>query len=142
MLVPNSDITIKNVGVNPTRTGILDIFKQMGGNIEITNERIISNEKVADIRVTSSSLTGLTIEGDIIPRLLDEVPIITVAATMAQGTTIIKDLNGYKVKESGRIKLIIGELLKMGAHIKETDDGLIIEGGTPINVNVNCRTCR
>lgn len=129
LIVPNSDITIKNVGVNPTRTGILDIFKTMGAKIELLNERTISNEKVADIRVVSSSLKGVTIEGDIIPRLIDEIPIIAVAATMAKGTTEIKDLNGFKIKDSDKVKMLVTELSKLGASVQETETGLIIQGG-------------
>jgi len=131
-LVPNSDITIKNVGVNPTRTGIIDVLKSMGANIEIINEHIVSNEKVADIRVTSSTLRATTIEGDMVPRLLDEVPVIAVAACLAKGTTTIRDLSGFKIKESGKLKYLVGELSKMGATIQETEDGLIIEGGTEL----------
>ncbi len=136
LLVPNSDVTIKNVGVNPTRTGIIDVFKSMGAKIEILNERTISNEKVADIRVMSSSLESTTVEGDIIPRLIDEIPLIAVAATMAKGTTVIKDLKGFKIKESNKIKLLTVELSKLGALVQETDDGLIIQGGKPLKGTV------
>ncbi|TYQ16646.1 UNVERIFIED_CONTAM: 3-phosphoshikimate 1-carboxyvinyltransferase [Acetivibrio alkalicellulosi] len=129
LLVPNSDIVIKNVGINPTRTGIIDVYKSMGANIQLLNECTINNEKVADIRVTSSSLKATEIMGDIIPRLIDEIPIIAVAATMASGTTTFKNLNGFKIKESNKIKCLITELSKLGASIRETDDGLIIEGG-------------
>ena len=129
LLVPNSDITIKNVGVNPTRTGIIDVFRDMGAKIEIHNERTVSNEKVADIRVMSSSLNAVSISGEIIPRLIDEIPLIAVAATIAKGTTEIKDLGGFKIKESNKIKMLTTELSKLGASVKETENGLIIEGG-------------
>ncbi len=129
LLVPNSDITIRNVGVNPTRTGILDIYKKMGAKIEILNERTLSNEQVADIHVVTSSLSSITIEGEIIPRLIDEIPMIVVAAAFAKGTTVIKDLKGFKIKESSRLKTLVFELSKMGASLHETEDGLIIEGG-------------
>ncbi len=129
LLVPNSDVTIKNVGINPTRTGILDVYKSMGAKIEILNERTVNNEKVADIRATSSSLKATEIKGALIPRLLDEIPIIAVAATMAKGTTVFKDLNGFKIKESNRLKYIVQELSKLGASIRETEDGMIVEGG-------------
>lgn len=129
LLVPNSDITIKNVGVNPTRTGIIDVFRDMGAKIEIHNERTVSNEKVADIRVMSSSLKAVNISGEIIPRLIDEIPLIAVAATIAKGTTEIKDLGGFKIKESNKIKMLSTELSKLGASVKETENGLIIEGG-------------
>ncbi len=136
ILVPNSDLVIKNVGINPTRTGIIDVFKMMGAKIDINNERIISNEKVADIHVTSSQLNAVTIEGEIVPRLLDEVPIIAVAASIAKGTTIIKDLTGFKIKELGKLKLLTTELSKLGASIHETEDGLIIEGGRTLKGTV------
>lgn len=136
LITANSDITIKNVGFNPTRTGIIDVYKSMGANIEILNERIVSNEKVADIRVTSSSLKGIDIEGEMIPRLIDEIPIICVAAAMAKGTTCIKNLKGIKIKESGRVKAFLTELSKTGAKIIETDDGIAIEGGKPLKGTV------
>ncbi|MFA6308750.1 MAG: 3-phosphoshikimate 1-carboxyvinyltransferase [Clostridia bacterium] len=129
LLVPNSDITIRNVGINPTRTGILDIYKKMGAKIEITNERVVSNERVADIRAKSSSLKAVTIDRTVIPSLLDEIPIIAVAATYAKGTTTIEGLSGYKIKETNRIKSLVAELLKMGAKVRETEDGMVIEGG-------------
>ncbi|HEX3028980.1 MAG TPA: 3-phosphoshikimate 1-carboxyvinyltransferase [Clostridia bacterium] len=135
LLVPNSDITIKNVGINPTRTGILDVYKSMGAKIDILNERTVSNEKVADIHVSTSTLSPATIGGDIIPRLIDEIPVIAVAAAMANGTTTIKDLKGFKIKES-RIKALTKELLKMGANVRETEDGMIIEGGKPLRGTV------
>ncbi|WP_338029051.1 3-phosphoshikimate 1-carboxyvinyltransferase [Acetivibrio clariflavus] len=129
LIVPNSDIVIKNVGVNPTRTGIIDVYKSMGAKIEILNERTVSNEKIADIRVVSSQLKATTIEGDLIPRLIDEIPIIAVAAAMANGKTTINNLKGFKLKDSGKIKMLTTELSKLGALVQETEDGLIIEGG-------------
>ena len=129
LLVPDADITIKNVGVNPTRIGLLDVYKKMGGKIEIQNLRTVSNEQVADIRVKSSSLKATVIDGDTILKLLDEIPVLVVAATMAKGTTEIKDLRGFKIRESGRLKNVVEELCKMGASITETSDGLVIEGG-------------
>jgi len=132
LIVPNSDITIRNVGINPTRTGILDVYKKMGAKIEITNERVVSNEKVADIRARSSSLTAIKIDKSMIPSMLDEIPIIAVAAACAKGTTTIEGLSGYKIKESNKIKSLIAELCKMGARVSETEDGMIIEGGKPL----------
>jgi len=129
LIVPNSDIVIKNVGVNPTRTGIIDVYKSMGAKIEILNERTVSNEKIADIRVVSSQLKATTIEGELIPRLIDEIPIIAVAATMANGKTTINNLKGFKLKDSGKIKMLTTELAKLGALVQETEDGMIIEGG-------------
>ncbi|NMB34326.1 MAG: 3-phosphoshikimate 1-carboxyvinyltransferase [Clostridium sp.] len=128
IIVPNSDIVIKGVGINPTRAGILEVYKSMGAHIELLNKRTVNNEEIADIRVVSSSLKGTTIKGDIIPRLIDEIPIITVAAAMAEGTTTIKGLDGFKTKESGKLKRILAELAKLGARVNETEDGAVIEG--------------
>ncbi len=128
LITPNSDIIIKNVGINETRSGILDILKSMNGNIEILDKRIISNEEIADIRVKYSELKGTTIQGAIIPRLIDEIPVIAVAATQAQGTTIIKDAQDLRNKEADRITAVKTELKKLGADIEETPDGLIING--------------
>lgn len=136
LLVPNSDVVIKNVGMNPTRTGILDIYKSMGAKIEILNERTSSNENVADIRVKSSSLNAVTISEGMIPRLIDEIPVIAVAAAMANGVTAIKGLKGFKIKESGRVKALVTELSKMGANVHETEDGMVIEGGKPLKGTV------
>ena len=130
LIIPNSEITIKNVGINETRSGIIDVLKSMNGNIELVNERIISNEKVADIKVKYSDLKATTIEGEIIPRLIDELPIIAVAATQAEGTTIIKDAQDLRNKEADRITAVKTELKKLGANIEETNDGFIINGKT------------
>ncbi|MBQ3641042.1 3-phosphoshikimate 1-carboxyvinyltransferase [bacterium] len=130
LIVPDSDIIIKNVGINETRAGIIDVFKAMNGNIEILNERLVSNEKVADIRVKYSELKSTEISGDIIPRLIDEIPVIAVVATQAAGTTIIKDAQDLRNKEADRISAVKTELSKLGADIEETQDGLIIKGKT------------
>ncbi len=124
----NSEILLKNVGINQTRTGIIDALKAMGGNIAIENESIINGEKIANIRVKYSALHGTTIGGADIPRLIDEIPVLAVAACFAKGTTIIKDAQELKVKESNRIQTIITELKKFGADITETEDGMIING--------------
>ena len=136
LLVPNSDITILNVGINPTRTGILDVYKKMGAKMEVLNERFFGNEKVADIRVTTSQLKSTVIGEEMVPRLIDEIPVITVAAALAKGTTEIKGLKGFKIKESGRIKALVAELSKMGASLRETEDGLVIEGDRPLKGTV------
>ncbi len=133
LIVPNSEITIKNVGINPTRTGIIDVLFAMGGKIELSNRRTLNNEPVADITVSSSVLQGTTIGGQIIPRLIDEIPIIAVAASIAKGTTIIKDAEELKVKESNRIQTVVTELSKAGVDIQETEDGMIINGGNPLH---------
>lgn len=132
LIVPNSEITLKNVGLNPTRTGIIDVVNKMNGNIEILDERIVSNEVVGDLRITYSDLKACVIEGEIIPRLIDELPVIAVLATQAQGTTIIKDAGDLRNKESDRIKAVVEELKKLGANIEETPDGFIIEGKTKL----------
>jgi 3-phosphoshikimate 1-carboxyvinyltransferase len=142
LLVPNSDIVIKDVGVNPTRTGILNVYKQMDAKIELLNERTVSGESVADIHVMTSGLKGTKIDRQIVPSLIDELPVIIVAASLAEGTTEITGLSGFKVKESGKLKAISMELAKMGAKITETEDGLIIEGrkslrGTVVDSNNN-----
>jgi 3-phosphoshikimate 1-carboxyvinyltransferase len=142
LLVKNSDIIIRNVGVNPTRTGILDVFKSMGAKIELLNERVDSNERVADIHVVTSPLNCTKIDKSLIPSLLDELPVITVAAAFAKGTTEITGLSGFKIKESGKMKALAFELLKMGAKISENEDGLVVEGketlrGTIVESNNN-----
>ena len=128
LIVPNSKIILKNVGLNPTRTGILEVVKAMGGNIEILDEKEISGEPVGDIKVEYSELKSCTIEGEIIPKLIDEIPVIAVLATQANGTTIIKDAQDLRNKESDRIKATVTELKKLGADIEKTPDGFIING--------------
>ncbi len=127
-VMKNSDVLIKNVGVNPTRTGILDVARAMGADIIEQNIRTENNEPVADLLVKSSTLKGTIIEGAIIPRLIDEIPIIAVMALMAEGETIIRDASELKVKETNRISAVCTELKKCGADITETDDGMIIRG--------------
>ncbi|WP_245613706.1 3-phosphoshikimate 1-carboxyvinyltransferase [Alkalihalobacterium bogoriense] len=127
-IVPNSSITLLNVGVNPTRTGIIDVLQQMGANLVIENERTINDEPVADLTISTSSLKGIEISGDIIPRLIDEIPVIALLATQAEGKTVIKDAEELKVKETNRIDTVVSELLKLGASIEATDDGMIIYG--------------
>ena len=128
LIVPNSDIIIKNVGLNPTRAGIIKVAKQMGANIEILNQEEISGELVGDIRVKYSELKGTEISGEIIPTLIDEIPVIAVLATQANGITTIKDAADLRNKESDRISAIVIELKKLGADIQETQDGFIVNG--------------
>ena len=132
-IMPDASITIKNVGINPTRTGIIEVLEDMGANIKTENERICSGEKVADISVSYSKLNGTTVGGSIIPRLIDEIPIIAVAAAFADGETIIKDAQELTVKESNRIRAVREEFEKCGIDITETDDGMIIRGGKKIH---------
>ena len=135
LIVPNSEILIKNVGINPTRDGILKVAIEMGGDITLLNQNL-DGEPTADILVKSSSLHGITIEGDIIPTLIDELPIINIMAAVADGTTIIKDAAELKVKESNRIDVMVENLSAMGAQITGTDDGMIIEGGKELHGSV------
>lgn len=132
LLSKNSEIILRDVGINPTRDGIIHVLKNMDGHIEIDNIRIINGEKVADIIVKSSTLKGTVIEGGIIPTLIDEIPIIAVAAAFAEGETIIKDAAELKVKESNRIDTMVNELSKMGVSIIGTNDGMIINGGSQL----------
>ena len=132
-IVPGSDLTIQNVGINPTRTGILEALQMMGADIELLNQREVTGEPVADLRVRSSQLKGITIEGDIIPRLIDEVPILAVAAIFAVGTTVIKDAEELRVKESDRITVMATQLNAMGAKVTELPDGMEIVGGTALS---------
>ncbi len=132
LIVPNSHIIIKNVGINPTRTGIIDAFKSMGGFVNIINERSSGGEPVADIEVKTSRLKATTLEGSIIPRMIDEIPVFAVAALCAEGTTVVRNAEELKVKESNRIATMSEELGKLGVKIEETDDGMIIEGGQKI----------
>lgn len=136
LIVPNSELLIKNVGVNPTRDGILQVVKQMGGDIVLENVNTTSAETTADIVVKTSNLTGVTIGGNLIPTLIDELPMLAVIACFAKGTTIIKDAAELKVKESNRIDTVVTNLKAMGAHIEATEDGMRIEGGYPLHGGV------
>lgn len=133
LLVPNSEILVKNVGINPTRDGILKVAYAMGGNIEELNRRTVSGEPVCDLLVRSSDLHGIVIEGNIIPTLIDEIPVIAIMAACAQGTTTIRDAAELKVKETNRIDTVTENLKAMGCDITPTDDGMIINGGKPLH---------
>jgi len=132
LIVPGSELLIKNVGINPTRDGILRVCQDMGANITLLNTVHSAGEPVADLLVKHSSLKGTVIEGEIIPALIDELPVIAVLASYAQGTTIIRNAEELKVKESNRLDIIVQELSAMGADIAGTDDGMIIHGGRPL----------
>ena len=131
-IVPGSDLLITNVGVNPTRTGVLEALAMMEADIQRENERVVAGEPVADLRVKYSQLKAGEISGDLIPRLIDEIPILAVAAAFAKGTTIIKDAAELRVKESDRLAVMATELGKMGAKIEELPDGLEITGGNEL----------
>ena len=130
LIVLDSEILIEHVGINPTRSGILKVCEDMGGDITLLNERCEAGEKIADILVRTSSLHGITIEGDIIPTLIDEIPIIAVMAAVADGTTVIKDAAELKVKETDPIETVTDNLKAMGCNVTPTEDGMIITGGT------------
>ncbi|WP_373598454.1 3-phosphoshikimate 1-carboxyvinyltransferase [Paraclostridium bifermentans] len=132
-IIKDSEVIIKNVGLNETRTGILDVLKAMNGKFEILDKRFQGGELVGDILVKySENLIGTTIDSDLIPRLIDEIPIIAVLATQAEGTTLIKDAKELKVKESNRIKAVVDNLKIMGADIEELEDGMLIKGKTEL----------
>ncbi len=131
-IIPGSDLRVENVGVNPTRTGILEALQRMEADLTLENQREVAGEPVADIRVRSSQLKACEIGGALIPRLIDEVPILAVAATMAQGTTVIRDAEELRVKESDRLLAMARELGKLGAKVSERPDGLEITGGVPL----------
>lgn len=137
-IVPGADLTVENVGVNPTRTGVLEVLAMMGADIAQENYRIVAGEPVADLRVRYAgsgdrpALKACTIAGDIIPRLIDEIPILAVAAAFASGTTIIRDAAELRVKESDRITVMANQLNQMGAQVAELPDGMEITGGNPL----------
>jgi len=129
---PDARIIIKDCGINPTRTGIIDVLLAMGANIKIENERMEAGEPLADIVIESSELRGVEIGGDIIPRLIDEIPVLAVAGCAAKGKTVIKDASELRVKESDRIATVSRELSRLGAQIEPLPDGMVINGGNPL----------
>ena len=132
LITEGSSLTIRDVGVNPTRTGIIDILRGMGGNIEVLNPREISGEPIGDIHVRSSLLKGIEISGEVIPRAIDELPVVAVAAAFAEGTTKIRDAKELRVKESDRIGTMTVSLRKLGIRVDDSyEDGMDIEGGEP-----------
>lgn len=133
LIVPDSDIIIRNVGLNETRTGIIDVVQRMGGNLEILDERIVSGEKVGDIRVRYSDLKGCNVSGADIPRLIDELPVIALLATQADGETRITDAGDLRNKEADRITAVVTEFRKIGIDIDELSDGFVIGGKQTIN---------
>ena len=141
LIVQGSDFVIKNVGINPTRTGILDVVKRMGGGVNIINKHVVSGEDCADIHVKySDSLKGCVIEGEDIPRLIDELPVIAVLASQAEGETVVKDAQDLRNKEADRITCLVAELKKIGVNIEETPDGFIIYGKSKLTGNAELET--
>ncbi|MDJ0534532.1 MAG: 3-phosphoshikimate 1-carboxyvinyltransferase [Xenococcaceae cyanobacterium MO_207.B15] len=132
-VVPDSELKLKDVGINPTRSGILDVLNLMGANITIEKERIVAGEPIADLWVRSSRLEGCEIAGELTLRCIDEIPIIVVAAALAKGTTIIKDAAELRIKECDRLSVMATQLSRMGAKITEHPDGLEIQGGHPLS---------
>ena len=135
-IVPDSDLLVLNVGINPTRTGILEALESMGADITLENAREVTGEPVADLRVRSAKLKACKIGGSVIPRLIDEIPILAVAAAFAEGTTTIEDAAELRVKESDRIAAMAKELTKLGVNISERPDGLEITGGKSLSGNI------
>ena len=133
LLVPGSEVLLKNVGINPTRDGMLRVVRAMGGDVTLVNENTDGAEPCADLLIRSSSLHATTIEGELIPTLIDELPVIAVLAAFAEGTTVIKDAAELKVKESDRIAVMTENLKHMGADVEPTDDGMVIHGGRPLH---------
>ena len=130
---PNARVTVKGVGINPSRTGVLDVLREMGANIKMENVREDGNEPSADLVAESSDLRGIEIGGDIIPRVIDELPVLAMAASQASGRSIFRDAAELRVKESDRISATVDGLAALGAGISETEDGMVIEGGSRLN---------
>ena len=131
-LVPGADLTIENVGLNPTRTGVLEVLQQMGAQIEVLNQRDVAGEPVGDLRVTHGPLKPFVFGEEIMPRLVDEVPILSVAACFCDGESRITGASELRVKETDRLAVMARQLKAMGADIDEHDDGLTIRGGRPL----------
>jgi 3-phosphoshikimate 1-carboxyvinyltransferase len=132
VLVPGSEITIENVGVNPTRTGLLDLLWAMGADVTLHDERMMGGEPVADLSVRAAELHGVEVAGDLVVRAIDEVPVLAVAATQAQGQTIVRDAAELRVKETDRIATTVEELRRLGAEIEARPDGFVVHGPTPL----------
>ena len=132
ILVPNSRITLMDVGTNPTRTGLLDVLERMGARIGLENERQGGNEPASDLGVNSSELQGTEVGGETVVRMIDEFPVLAVAATQARGATVVRDAAELRVKETDRIATTVAELRKMGAQIKAMPDGFVVQGPTPL----------
>lgn len=132
LITSGSELLIRNVGVNPTRSGIIDILRAMGGQLELLGEREVSGEPVADVLVRSSVLKGIEIGGEVVPRAIDEFPVVSVAASFAEGTTVIRDAHELRVKETDRIAAMTAELTRLGAKVEAREDGMVIDGGAQL----------
>jgi len=135
-LVAGSDIVLEGVGVNPTRTGLLDVLRTMGASVDLTDERQTGAEPVADLHVAASTLQAVEVSGPTVVRMIDEFPIFAVAATQAQGATVVRDAAELRVKETDRIARLVGELRRMGAQIEERPDGFVVEGPVRLSGSV------
>ncbi len=133
LMVPGSEILIKNVGINPTRDGLLRVCREMGADITLLNENSGNGEPTADLLVRAGALHGTSVGGAVIPTLIDELPVVAALSCFAEGTTVIRDAQELKVKESNRIDVMVQNLTAMGAHVTATDDGMVIEGGYPLH---------
>jgi 3-phosphoshikimate 1-carboxyvinyltransferase len=132
ILVPGSEILIQDVGLNPTRTGLLDILLRMGAHVTVENERTTGGEPVADLSAQASDLSGVEVGGPLVVRAIDEFPILAVAATQAHGETVVRDAAELRVKETDRIATTVSELRRLGAEIEERPDGFVVHGPTPL----------
>ncbi len=134
LIVPGSELTIENVGLNPTRAGLIEVLRQMGGQIEELNPRVVGGEPVADLRVSHSPLKGIAVDAAIAPSMIDEFPVLFVAAALAEGRTVTSGLDELRVKESDRLAVMATALSAVGARVEEREDGLVIEGtgGAPL----------
>jgi len=135
-ILPGSDLTVEDVGLNPTRTGLLEVLAAMGADVTVSERGETCGEPVGGIRVRSGGLSGTVVGGDLIPRLIDEIPVLAVAAACARGTTVIRDAAELRVKESDRIAGVAGLLAAMGADVRTTGDGLVVNGGRPLSGTV------
>ena len=140
LITKGSKLVIKDVGLNPTRTGILTALREMGGDISVVNERIINYEPVGDLIVRSSELKGIEIKSDTIPLLIDEIPILAIAASQASGKTSIRDAQELRYKETDRIRAIATELRRLGVEIEERQDGFDVVGRQEIKGNCTCES--
>ena len=139
LITPDSCIRLKNVGLNPTRDGLLRVCRQMGADIQMENVRDNGGEPAADLMIRTSRLKGTIVEGDLIPTLIDEIPVIALLAAFAEGETVIRDAQELRVKESDRIALTVDHLVKMGAEARGTENGMIIHGGNPLHgAEIHC----
>jgi 3-phosphoshikimate 1-carboxyvinyltransferase len=128
LITPGSELLIRQVGINPTRSGVIDILRRMGGDIELVDVRELSGEPVADLLVRGSDLRGMEIGGSLVPRAIDEFPVISVAACFAEGVTVIRDARELRVKETDRIAAMTEELTRLGGEVEARDDGMVITG--------------